>query len=246
MTHLAHTADKRPPMNWKNSLHCAYLLTFVCSHTQAASLSGQINVLKKDATTPLTHFDHTLVYLQGISTPPPKTPAIHRQKNKQFFPRVLPIVKGQRVQFWNEDTVQHNVFSTDAPTPFDLDRYPKGQQRSVRFDQLGQQHIYCNIHKTMIGNIRILDNHYYALTDQAGRYTIPDIPPGDYTLHLEHIYGGQHQHPMSMAQEDMTFDKTLISTKVIRDLESHKNKYGQQYETKSAYDSEYDYEEDAF
>ena len=231
-------------MNWKTTLQYALLSSLAFGNASAANLSGTINVLKKDGATPLAQLNHTLVYIVGISTPAPNTPAIHQQINKQFFPRVLPIVKGQRVQFWNRDNVQHNVFSTDKPTPFDLDRYPKDQHRAVTFAQLGEQHIYCNIHKTMIGNIRVLDNHYFALTDSAGHYAIRDIPPGHYTLRMEHIYGGQKQLPLNLAQDDVRFNTTLTSTKVIRDLQAHKNKYGQHYATESSYyDDQYDSDE---
>ena len=50
---------------------------------------------------------------------------------------VLPVLAGTTVDFPNNDNLFHNVFSYSQPREFDLGRYPRGQQRSIRFDTPG-------------------------------------------------------------------------------------------------------------
>jgi hypothetical protein len=46
--------------------------------------------------------------------------------------------------------------------------------------------VFCNIHPTMSAIIAVLPAPWYALTPATGKYNIPDVPPGDYQLHIFH------------------------------------------------------------
>ena len=46
------------------------------------------------------------------------------QGNRVFSPRVTVVVKGSTVDFPNDDTIFHNIFSLSTARPFDLDIYP--------------------------------------------------------------------------------------------------------------------------
>ena len=87
------------------------------------------------------------------------------QRNRAFRPRVLPVVKGTAVEFPNDDTIFHNVFSLSRTLPFDLDIYPPGESKEVVFSSTGWVKVYCNIHPNMIGHILVLDNSFFCLTD---------------------------------------------------------------------------------
>jgi hypothetical protein len=100
----------------------------------AAEITGRVTVLSKDGERPLTRFGYAVVYIEGIETPPPADPAVMDQKNKEFVPRLLPVVKGQEIRFLNSDKVQHNVFSPHEQEPFDLGLYPSGEFKSVRLN----------------------------------------------------------------------------------------------------------------
>ena len=142
-----------------------------------AVLSGQVEILKKGGDKPEDSFEHAVVYLSGISTPPPDGAAIQVQKNKQFSPRLLTVVKGQQVDFHNKDKVKHNVFSTDKLNPFELGRYGAGEFRSVTFNNPGIQPVYCNIHQKMVSYVAVVDSIYSANTTADGHYQIENIPP---------------------------------------------------------------------
>ena len=187
-------------MRLSNSFLVLFFFCFsLFTELQSAELSGKVSVLKKGSSIPLSDFSYSLVYLTGINTVPVSTTVQLNQKNKQFSARVLPIIKGQKVEFWNKDIYQHNVFSTHATQQFDLGRYPKDQFKTVHFNQLGHFKIYCNIHQKMISDIIVLENQYFSLTDNKGHYQINNIPAGNYQLHVWNIYGGE-------AQQDIVFN----------------------------------------
>lgn len=71
------------------------------------------------------------------------------QKNKAFTVKHLVVKAGDTVDFTNADPFFHNVFSLSDAKTFDLGSYPKGQSKSVTFDQAGQVEVECAIHPTM-------------------------------------------------------------------------------------------------
>ena len=125
----------------------------------------------------------TVVYLKEVpgSHPPPREPVVMDQKGMKFVPHVLPIVRGTRVRFVNSDTVRHNVFSPDGEK-YDLGTWPTGESREYLFKQLGVYTQLCNVHPEMEAFVVVLQNPYFAVTAEDGRYKIDGVPPGKYTL----------------------------------------------------------------
>ena len=202
---------------------------FMAGVAQAATVTGHIKIQKKGEDALYESFENAIVYLEGIAQDPPTEPAISFQKNKQFEPRVLPVVKGQTVKFINQDALQHNVFSNDAGHTFDLGSFPKGDHREEVFETLGEQKVYCNIHQSMVQDIYVVPNRLFAVTDGKGSYSISDVPAGDYKLKVWHVHGGAHEQPLKVSGDAAVPDVTIQSTKVVRDIVSHKNKFGRRY-----------------
>ncbi len=116
--------------------------------------------------------------------PAPKEHVVMDQKNLAFVPHVMPVLAGTNVDFLNSDQVLHNVFTPDkCAGKFNLGTWPKGETRTVKFDQLGCSPVLlCNVHPEMEGFVVVLQNPYFAVTDKAGMYSIPNVPEGKYTL----------------------------------------------------------------
>ncbi|HEY4219402.1 MAG TPA: hypothetical protein VGM67_19795 [Gemmatimonadaceae bacterium] len=138
---------------------------------------------------------NVVVYLDGDSTrlpAPPGAADAHRhgsisQRDQRFMPHVLPIMQGGTVDFPNDDDVYHNVFSlSSAAAPgghgFDLGRYPKGASKSWTFEKLGTVQVFCHIHTDMSAVVLVLANPFFASPDENHRFTIDDVPEGDYTI----------------------------------------------------------------
>jgi len=105
-----------------------------------------------------------------------------RQQDETFVPHVLAVTTGTTVEFPNVDATYHNVFSLSKTKAFDLGRYGRGASKSVRFSRPGVVHVFCEIHSHMSAYIVVFAHRFFAVTDAAGRFAIPDVPPGTYTL----------------------------------------------------------------
>lgn len=74
---------------------------------------------------------------------------IATQKNKSFTSNSLKVKVGDSIEFKNEDTVYHNIFSLSDLATFDLGSYGPGETRKVKFDKPGTIEIECAVHKNM-------------------------------------------------------------------------------------------------
>jgi plastocyanin len=129
-----------------------------------------------------------VVYLADVlgTFKPPTKHLMIDQKNLVFIPHVLPVVVGSTVDFANNDNVKHNVYSQSKTKKFNLGTYGKDTVKQVTFDKEGEVVLACNVHAEMSASIVILPNSYFAKTGNDGRFTIANIPHGQYTLKTWH------------------------------------------------------------
>jgi plastocyanin len=155
------------------------------------------------------------------------------QKNKQFNPHVIAIPVGSTVDFPNNDVLQHNVFSLASGQQFDLSLYAGGQTRSVTFRYKGIARVYCNIHSTMSAIIAVLDTPWYAVTPASGKFVIPNVPPGEYVLHIFHERALPER--LALVQPKITVPEDGLTVPLITISETgvvqppHPDKHGQPY-----------------
>jgi len=112
---------------------------------------------------------------------PPAKPAEMDQKGMKFVPHVLAILRGTTVRFVNSDAVRHNVFSPDGEK-YNLGTWPQGESKTYAFKTAGVYRQLCNVHPEMGAAIVVLDNPYFAVTSDDGKFKIENVPPGTYTL----------------------------------------------------------------
>jgi len=108
--------------------------------------------------------------------------AVMNQRNETFVPHLLAVTTGTIVDFPNGDPFYHNVFSLSKASRFDLGRYPSGKLKSVQFTQPGIVRVFCEIHSHMNAYILVFSHPFFAVTDDAGRYRIEDVPAGAYNV----------------------------------------------------------------
>lgn len=109
------------------------------------------------------------------------------QHRAEFFPHVLPVMAGTKVEWPNNDDIYHNVFSDSYPPGFNLGLY-KGSppDKNVVFDHPGRWDVFCSIHENMHCIVYVMSNPYFASTDAGGHYVISNVPPGTYKLKAWH------------------------------------------------------------
>jgi plastocyanin len=129
---------------------------------------------------------NAVVYLetapQGAFESGSASRATMSQRNEAFVPHVLAVRVGTVIDFPNEDSVFHNVFSLSKTKRFDLGRYPRGQSKAIRVDEPGIVRVFCDIHSHMNAFILVFAHRFFDVTDEQGRYRIEQVPPGTYTL----------------------------------------------------------------
>jgi plastocyanin len=130
--------------------------------------------------------DVVVVVAPAESAAPRATPtspvAIMDQRDRAFSPRVLVVRVGTSVEFPNNDTVSHQVYSFSQAKKFQLPLYKGKSRLPVTFDRAGLVVLGCNIHDQMVGYIYVTDAPFFGKTDPAGMLRVPDLSAGEYRI----------------------------------------------------------------
>jgi plastocyanin len=140
-----------------------------------------------------------VIYLEGEHAAKPLNASLE-QKNRRFIPDTLVIPAGSTVSFPNHDPIFHNVFSLSRLSSFDLGNYPKDQTRSVSFSKPGIIFVGCHLHPNMGAVIVVSPNQWSVKADPDGRFTLPAVPPGNYTIVAWHKTAGFFRQPIRILE----------------------------------------------
>ncbi len=141
------------------------------------------------------------------------TRATIAQRDEQFFPHVVAVSVGSSVEFPNEDTIFHNVFSLSRPATFDLGRYPSGTSRGQTFQKPGIVKVYCQIHSHMSAVVRVFDHGWFTIPGDNGTFALDGVPPGSYTLVAWHERIGERRDRITIragATTEITFTLPVL------------------------------------
>src|SRR5580658_148886 len=141
----------------------------------------------------------------------PSKAAVFTQKGCQYIPHVLAFQVNQELKIANDDQTSHNIHplakinrewnkSQPPGTPPIVDKYDKAEMIPVK----------CNIHPWMHGTFAVLKNSYFAISGEDGSFTLPNLPPGKYTVTAFHeSYGDQSQEVTISSSETKTVSFTF-------------------------------------
>ena len=132
---------------------------------------------------------HVVIYLEGDSSTDAVTGELG-QKDRRFSPDLVVVPMGSTVSFPNYDPIFHDVFSLSNAKSFDLGNYAQSQTRTVTFLKPGIVFVNCHLHSNMAAAIVVTPNRWSAKADTAGHFTLPDVPPGKYTIVAWHKSAG--------------------------------------------------------
>jgi plastocyanin len=108
------------------------------------------------------------------------------QRDKEFVPHVLAVHTGTLIRFPNSDNIRHQVYSFSAPKRFELRLYEGTPSDPLLFDKPGVVVLGCNIHDWMLGYIFVTDDPWFGVSDDNGKLTLNDLPPGHYVATAWH------------------------------------------------------------
>jgi Carboxypeptidase regulatory-like domain len=175
----------------------------------------------------------TIVAVVGVERGKPFSYTPRLEVNTcRISPFVMPVRNGHPMTIVNQDPVVHDIQAYTLQDDytfamFDRRMVPESvAQKEVR---LRKGHYLfrtqCGVHDFMQSWGIAVGNPYFAVTDADGRYTIPDLPPGEYDIiawhplmkiragHVTVTAGGT-------ARQDFQFDAGEVKIP-LHDLESH-------------------------
>jgi hypothetical protein len=150
----------------------------------------------------------------------------------RISPFVMPVRNGRPMTIVNQDPVVHDVQAYTLKDDYTFAMFNKPmvpESIAVKEVRLRTGHYLfraqCGVHDFMQSWGMAVGNPYFAVTDADGRYTIPDLPPGEYDIiawhplmkvragHITVTAGGT-------ARQDFQFDATEVEIP-LHDLEPH-------------------------
>ena len=207
-------------------------------HQQApVTMSVEIIQAKQTKQPAMKDFSSAVFWLIPLDAPFSAKPLSQSpqmvQRNKTFEPHLLVIPAGTVVQFPNEDQFFHNVFSLSNGRRFDLGLYEAGSTKSIHFDHAAVSFLFCNIHSEMSAVILAVDSAYFAVSDKNGNVTLPNVPDGQYEIHVW-FERGTPEDLKKLTRVVAISDSTrqLGTFRIIDNPNfsvAHKNMYGQDY-----------------
>lgn len=154
---------------------------------------------------------NVVVYISAGATdnsPAPSTPATFDQQGCHYTTHVLALRVGQEVKISNSDPFAHNIHPIAKVNREWNKMQPQGTPAfSYAYDREEFIPIKCNIHPWMQGYFVVLKTSHFAVTGDDGRFTLPDLPPGHYTVTAWHeSYGTQSKEITVSAGESLSID----------------------------------------
>jgi hypothetical protein len=135
---------------------------------------------------------NVFVYLKAAppGTGPFPTPAEPKrlvQQGCDYQPRVQGIMVQQQLEIVNDDPTLHNVRCLARDNrPFNLGQPAKGTRTKFFTEPEEAVKFKCDVHPWMAAYFFVMDHPFFAVTDASGKFTLPALPPGTYTLHAWH------------------------------------------------------------
>jgi hypothetical protein len=104
-----------------------------------------------------------------------------------FVPHVQVAPIGSELVLKNSDPILHTVHARlGSATLFNVG-LPRWRQITKQLDRPGPVRIDCDVlHTWMSAVIMVVETPFFAVTDNAGRFTIDDLPPAEYRMTIWH------------------------------------------------------------
>jgi Carboxypeptidase regulatory-like domain len=195
--------------------------------TKPFDLSKQSECVKMHASDPLfpesvlvgpgNSLRNVLVYISAgapdANSSVPVERALFDQQGCHYTTHVLPLRVGQEVAISNNDPFPHNIHPmARLNREWNKLQPPNTPPFYYSYDQPEFIPVKCNIHSWMQGYFVVLKTRYAAVTGGDGRFTLPNLPPGRYSVTAWHeVYGTQTQEVTIGSNETQTINFNFTS-----------------------------------
>ena len=158
---------------------------------------------------------NAMVLLEGITEgkpmPEPEGGWRINQSGCDYSPHVQIVPTNVEFSIVNSDPILHNIHSyLNDETAFNIAQPVQNQINTHTFTTPGFIYTECDVHSWMQAHIVAVDNPYFAITDDTGRFLIDDVPPGTYTARIWHEFLGERTAEITVSPgTDATLDRDL-------------------------------------
>ena len=159
--------------------------------------------------------------------PAPTTPVVLDQRGCRYVPHVFGVQVGQPIEILNSDPTLHNIHATPKTnTEFNTAQPIQGMKTTHTFTAKEADVVVpfkCDVHGWMNASAGVLDHPYFAVTKPDGTFSIPNLPPGTYTLAAWHERLGTQDADVTVAAKEsksdanFTFKRPAARTRQQRD-----------------------------
>ncbi len=156
---------------------------------------------------PAGELANVFVYVKNISGnfTAPSTPVVLNQQGCQYHPHVNGIQVGQELQIKNSDSTLHNVHGMPADNAqFNVGQPVQNMVSSKKFDkaEMTPFKIKCDVHGWMRSYMAVMPHPFYGVSAANGTFTIPNLPPGTYTIVAWHEKFGQTEQQVTVGAKE--------------------------------------------
>ncbi|HZI50168.1 MAG TPA: carboxypeptidase regulatory-like domain-containing protein [Pyrinomonadaceae bacterium] len=112
------------------------------------------------------------------------TGATLNQDGCHYRPHVMGVVTKEEINIKNSDPTTHNIHFTPSKNPDWNQSQPNGAadlKHTLNTAEV-MVPVKCNQHPWMKAYIGVMKHPFFAVTDEAGKFTISGVPPGKYTV----------------------------------------------------------------
>lgn len=128
---------------------------------------------------------NVLVYIKNISSDTvPSDIAVLDQNGCMYSPHVMGVQTGQEIKILNSDPTMHNIHGLPKVNrEFNFGMPKTVKEKSITFDKVEDVFVIkCDVHPWMKSYVQVFDHPYFSVTGLDGKFTINNIPPGEYEV----------------------------------------------------------------
>ena len=182
------TLPKYKPLNMVNEPTCAkhYTMPVFPENVVAGPDNSLANVV---------------VYISAGAPeePAPTQPVMLKQWGCRYLPHVLAIGTNQEIWVQNDDSVAHTVHPmARINTELNRSQPPGTPPMVIKYDKPEIIRVKCELHSWMRGVFVVLKNSHYSVSNESGGFSLPDLPPGKYTIKAWHEQFGEQSQVVSI------------------------------------------------